>query len=232
MVAKYRKFLHSKHMKYVLESALQASCNGTSFMVQASNIWDFFSAPEDQSQRILPQLSGGRGGSGGGGGRGGGGGGTGAAAAAAPSQSKQPLRRAALLKPLEQLLQRTAGAHPRPYHRDMVESMYLSMLFGDGEYLATHIQQQLMQQYFGLTPSRYIGLLRQALHTAHSTYKLVKGVRIRMSGPIGKTGMAKVFRLEAGVVPYNSFGIHMHYVQKHIFTNYGVIGLKLWIHYY
>jgi small subunit ribosomal protein S3 len=58
---------------------------------------------------------------------------------------------------------------------------------------------------------------------------LIKGIKIQLSGRLEGIEKAKTEWYQEGQIPLQSLMFNIEYLQKSVFTKFGVVGIKLWI---
>ena len=62
------------------------------------------------------------------------------------------------------------------------------------------------------------------------THKEVEGVKIMVKGRLGGADMARTEFVKSGKLPLQTLRADIDYAQVHAMTNYGVVGVKVWIY--
>ncbi len=87
--------------------------------------------------------------------------------------------------------------------------------------------QAIAQDLLKRLPFRRV--LRQHL-TRMTQAKEVKGAKITLAGRLGGSEMSRSETVLEGQLPLQSLRANIDYAQRHVFTPYGSIGVKVWIY--
>ena len=117
---------------------------------------------------------------------------------------------------LREDLERTTGGKPvrlkiQEVHRRELESVLV----------ANDVAQQLEKR------ASFRRTLKKAIDTSIAAG--AKGVKIRIAGRLGGAEMARVETQKRGQVPLNTLSAQLDYGTAIACTNYGVIGVKVWL---
>lgn len=61
-------------------------------------------------------------------------------------------------------------------------------------------------------------------------FKIVSGIRIQLKGRLRGTPRSKKYKFQQGQIPAQTISTSIKYQYKQIYTRYGTVGLKVWLH--
>lgn len=92
---------------------------------------------------------------------------------------------------------------------------------------ASLIAQLIAQELLKRLPFRRV--MKQTM-TKIMQSRDVRGAKIMLSGRLGGAEMSRSEMLQQGQLPLQSLRANIDFAQKHVFTPYGAIGVKVWIY--
>ena len=120
---------------------------------------------------------------------------------------------------------------PRRYSF-FIDFLKISLLFFNKK-VDIHIYLYLISEVFKILQKRrhnqFLVFLQHLFNFFFKKNKLFKGVKLVLKGRLkGKTRSSK-YILNLGSAPLQTISQNIHYSKIHIFTIYGVFGMKFWI---